>query len=215
METRIRKLKGYTEGMVSLFHALEAKHAMVIPTVDNPDITGRFHGNAYAVDGLNQIRATLFLDAIKDCARITFDKFDSSPSICRILSLLQQQDLREEIKKKFCAVGFRVPSCDFDTRLSQIESLFTVFSEEERSRNIKKARDKVVAHSEMQFIDGGYQLRPIDDYNLAWTEPGEFIERIRYFVFEIALLVLDASYAHESFTSAHEKISREFWEAAG
>lgn len=215
MEQRMTKVQGYVEALIALFYEVELKYALVSPMINDPSVRVRFERSEHSLKGFDKLKHTLVLDVIKDCARLSFDRSKSSPSICNVFQLLSKEELLSAFRDEYCKVDFRLHTpCEFENKYNNAVDCFLDFSETGLSKKFKSVRNKILAHSEMRLINGQYEIAGLDEFDIKWSDPESFMNSVKPIVFELGLLILDCVYAHESFTSSQAKVSESFWAMA-
>lgn len=224
----VKQLKKITEVLVSLLYELEAKYALVEPMIFDKGLSDIYNGQGYAAKGYEILRTSLYLDCIKDSSRIYHDRYENSPSVKNVFKLLSNRLVHETIKFEFSnwkkelskKAGVSFPSDDVD--VMELEEKFDViygdakkvFKNLEKSDllvKVKRARNKVIAHTDLKKSGGGFQRIRIEDFGLRWGDVEEFINITRGLIFDLALLVNNTNYADSDYRKTHQKSSKDFW----
>ncbi len=168
------------------------------------------------------VRSTLFLNVVLRIAKLVFDKYSSTPSVHTIVDEVMHPEvagiLKNEYVDGYCAVDSSsdrsLHEGEFDSHLNELRSLAQEVKADPLFLCAKKVRDKSIAHWEVVYRNGKYELYDISQHDLKWTSPRDMIERLRPVIDKVNLVVRGASFGWESLKSGSEGIADGYWAAA-
>ncbi|WP_018149714.1 AbiU2 domain-containing protein [Leeia oryzae] len=235
MSIELEKLKAHSEHLLDGFLGLRERYAMLEPMLFNRSVI-KAKGQGAMGRGFLAIKNNLFLYCCQDIAKLTLDKYDTSPSIKRIVDKLQDEKLLATLEDEFSVwyveppVGEKDPTVlDLLKRMDEREHLDrrANFKELVKSLNLnwqelenkqaldsfKKIRNKVSAHLDVNLVGGKFQPLDIGSLGVKWKDIGETIAEMQVIIEHIGLIVRGASFAWDSLDNNLQNAAKGFWEA--
>ena len=186
--------------------------------------------------GFLAIKNNLLLFCCQDIAKLALDKYDTSPSITRIVEKLQDEKLLAILEDEFSVWYVDPPVSEKDPmvlellkRMDEKELLDrrVNFKELVKSLNenwralenksaldsFKKIRNKVSAHLDVNLVDGKFQPLDIGSLGVKWKDIGETIAEMQFIIEQIGLIVRGASFAWDSLDKNLQNAAKGFWDA--
>lgn len=231
--TQTEKLEAYASHLLDAFIGLREKYALLAPMLFNEEVVGS-RGAFKQNRGFKILQRSLFLACAQDIAKLCFDKHDRTPSILKIISALENASLRSNLEEKFaaCTAPFIEDESDpeilealaaFETwERSQLRAQFLclyaeltekwhTLSTSEAAKGFHTIRDKVSAHTEVQYLIDKYQPVDIAELGIKWKDIGGTIESMQRIVEIIGLIVRNAGFAWDSLDEHLSVAATDFW----
>ena len=232
---RIAKIRAYSRTVVAAYFTAERKLALLRPILYDQDLIQQFD-NSVGGHGLNLLQITLFLDLVRDAVVFTLDQDKRVASLCNVLRLLSQDDLREKLCREYCTprpshwTGGNIDeetkrlfeesrnkkfrkeqAVDFNRRYTKLKEKADMVFNSDIATRLQTARDKLMAHYEMTAA--GAEPRPVIPINvgLKWSDVEDYLGEIEPLIFDAELLISNSSYALDQTKDNSERIAREFW----
>lgn len=235
MSIELEKLKAHSEHLLDGFLGLRERYAMLEPMLFNKSVIEK-KGQGLMARGFLSIKNNLFLYCSQDIAKLSLDKYDTSPSIKRILEKLQDQAILTTLEEEFSVWYADPPAGEQDSsvlellrqmgekkcqeRRSQFKDLVASLNEnwhqlENRPalESFKKIRNKVSAHLDVNLVNGKFQPLDVESLDVKWKDIGETIAEMQLIIHQISLVVRGASFAWDSLDKNLHKAALGFWEA--
>lgn len=197
--------------------------------------------NTYEAFAFNTMRLQLFRALVTDICACILDTHNKSGSIRRILAELRDDDALNAIKAYYAdttCVNVTISSTDEDLAAKYIErrrreelrtfaaeqlkwyeaewpkiDMGATILEDVAAKRLLWARTKVIAHFD-KTKSGlvGFSDEPdVGEGPLLWSEPLDFIERVRPYVYSVIHFVTTNSW-DESFRDLNRFYARAFWD---
>ena len=233
MPTEIEKIQGHTSHLLDGFINLRNKYAILKPMLHNKSVV-ETKGSKQFYTGFNIIKNTLFLSCAQDIANLCSDKYITSPSIKNIISKLENEKLRNELKELY-SIPSRPINEDEDPQIIKIieqmltneqielrekfeksylelQTLWIELSTSPALEAFTKIRKKIAAHTDVIYVDNEYRLLDIKSLNLKWEDIPSTINTMQKVINLLNLIVRNAGYAWEYLDELLEKKVNDYWE---
>lgn len=233
MPTQVEKIRAHAGHLLDAFLQLRQRYALLHPMLFLEDVP-KTRGSGKQQRGFIALRFSLFLSCTQDIANLSFDEDHRTPSIKNLLSKLDDQLLCLELRENYSQRhNLSVESetdplvvgalneinkreeierlVQFDQTLIETRSLWHEFKGSPYLKAIQTIRDKVAAHTEIQFVSGNYQLVDISSLGLKWSEIQTVINKMQHLVENLGLLIRGASFAWKHFDKQIAQASIDFW----
>ena len=233
MPTEIEKIQGHASHLLDSFINLRQKYAMLKPMLHNKSVV-ETKGSKQFYMGFNIIKNTLFLSCAQDIANICSDKYPNSLSIKNLISKLENEALRNELKDihsipskpinddedpqiieiiKQMLVNERIELREqFDKNYLELQTLWIELSTSAALEAFTKIRKKVAAHTDVIYTDNEYKLLDIKSLNLKWEDIPSTISAMQKIVNLLNLIIRNAGYAWEYLDELLDKKVNDYWE---
>ncbi len=239
MEQRLEKIKAYTQLALDEFLVIRCLFDLLEPLGTNHNLAKRYS------KGLSSIaRQLLYTELYFDCSlnllAISVDDDRRAASIKNILRLLQQEDLKNEIKKAFSQFkndySFSESFSDemkkeaikniqkkhelqlqkeFDDRYNALEKEFKDLESRKICERLRKVRDKIHAHKEMISPEtigtGRPRLKPIEEIGLKVDDLENFMDAVEKLLDNLYYIVCRSSISRSIIKEENKLMAAEFW----
>ncbi|MBR7745778.1 hypothetical protein [Undibacterium baiyunense] len=235
MSIELQKLKAHSEHLLDGFLGLRERYAMLEPMLFNMSVIEK-KGKGVMGRGFIAIKNNLFLFCCQDIAKLSLDKYDTSPSIKRIVEKLQEDRLLATLEEEFSVWYVEPPSEEKDPMVLDLLKRMDEKAQLERRRafnelvlrlnenwrklenkpaldSFKKIRNKASAHLDVNLVNGIFQPLDIGSLGVKWKDIGETIAEMQEIIEQIGLIVRNASFSWDSLDRNLEKASKGFWES--
>jgi hypothetical protein len=233
MPSRIEKLQAHAGHLLDAFLGLRERYAMLEPMLFQDQVP-KSRGSGKQARGFLTLRHSLFLSCVQDIAKLSTDDDKRTPSIKNLVSALDDANLVKTLRERFAA--WHVPVVEAETDPEIVEALRRMELREETERRAQfdeilgraqKAwielssspfmgsfltiRDKVAAHTEVQFVADKYQFVDISTLGVKWSDLRKAIELMQGLVESLGLLIRNAGFAWDMLDEQLSKASQYFW----
>jgi hypothetical protein len=197
------KARAHAEHLLDLLIELKHKLALLNPLLPGEAIARTAHAGPQS-KGLAVLRFALFGSCLP-----------RAPSVANIIPVFEDLTSREQLKSEFCLRFYAGAGPDRDIRLV-LERLSLEQGGDPRRRfddsvarlladwahlravpqlqACKTIRDQLVAHTDLRFVDGSYQLLDVGPMGLHWTDLGPLTGQLEDCVSLINLLIRSAGF---------------------
>ena len=226
----IEKLKAHVESLHRLLIRVYTQFLFLRPMMVNHSLIARMGKEGKRV-GFEQLRDLLYWNFILELVKVCDDKDKKVPSIRNIAKKLEDQNTRillenehsrsalprvkgesektwerfrkqdeEELRKKFQET--------YEIMRKNSDELLTSNS----LKKYKKIRDNLIAHNELQKVDGHYQFLDIKELNLTYGQERILLESSKDIIDDLQSLVLNSCFSWDSFFIPEKREVCKFWE---
>ncbi|AMO68639.1 hypothetical protein DOK_09661 [gamma proteobacterium BDW918] len=214
----ILKLQGHTSQLLTLYLMACRKYAMLEPTIRSGGLNKKFDTTRKRA-GLHTIRTSLYLSIIQDISNMVFDSGPRNPSLITLKNALDKSEIKSILEHQYLSDGnqannynrFRC-SKDFEDLYAQFLVTSTNILANPIFMSAKSARDTLIAHIDVKFIDGNYEYPDIKKLNLKWSDAGNMLHLFKTPIMNANMIIRDASFAWQEFEKQNTLISSEFWQ---
>jgi hypothetical protein len=232
MPTQIEKLEAYASHLLDAFILLRERYAMLAPMLFDSEVIDR-HGSKERGRGFNILLNSLFLSCAQDIAKLAMDDDDRTASIRNLVRAMTDEQLRATLRsryvnwantpisevdpeilaalKKMQAKDRRERGEHFDELYCEVNTLWAKLSTCSDMKAFQKIRDKVSAHTEIQFHADKYQFVEISKLGLEWGDIRSMVETMQRLVELLGLLIRSAGFAWEMLDEQLDAASNDFW----
>ena len=234
MSIELEKLKAHGEHLLDGFLGLRERYAMLEPMLFNRFVI-EAKGQGAMGRGFLAIKNNLFLFCCQDIAKLSLDKYETSPSIKRIVEKLQDDKLLATLEEEFSVwyvdppVGEKDPMVlellkrmdekerlerrvNFKEMLNSLNENWRALENKPALGSFKKIRNKVSAHLDVNLVNGKFQPLDIGSLSVNWKDVGETIAEMQVIIEQIGLIVRGASFAWDSLDKNLQNAAKGFWE---
>ena len=232
MPTQIEKLEAYASHLLDAFILLRERYAVLAPMLFDTEVIDR-HGSRERGRGFNILLNSLFLSCAQDIAKLAMDDDDRTPSIHNLVRAMTDEQLRATLRSRYINwANTPISEADpevlaaltkmqvndrrergehFDELYCEVSTLWAKLSTCSEMRAFLKIRDKVSAHTEIQFYGDKYQFVDISKLGLKWGDMRSMVETMQRIVELLGLLIRSAGFAWEMLDEQLDSASNEFW----
>lgn len=233
MPTQIEKLEAHARHLLDAFIGLRERYEMLQPMLFNEQVPKQ-HGSGKQARGFLILRHSLFLSCAQDIAKLSLDDDKRTPSLLNLMSALNDTNLRNSFREKFAI--WHSPSIETETDPEIVEALKRMDLREEGERRAQfdelfiqasnewtalsanaflhgfcTIRDKVSAHTEVQYVVDKYQFVDISSLGIKWSDMRKAIESMQSIVELLGILIRNAGFAWDMLDEQLSKASNAFW----
>ena len=235
MPTQAEKIKGRAEHLLNGFLGLRERYAMLEPMLFDATVVDAF-GAGRRSRGFGTLKIVLFLAISQEIAKLTWDDAERAPSINNLMSALQNDALRAELRAEHAVWGTdrspdetdpqvkialeRMEAAGAAKRLDEHDAVYTQalrgwgeIQASPRFMAFKTIRDKVSAHTEVMYSNGEYHLLDTKALGIVWSDLRESIKLMQGMVERLGLLIRSASFAWDGFDRQLDTAYLAFWQA--
>lgn len=235
MPAQIEKLEAHASHLLDAFIGLRERYAILDPMLFNEKVPKQ-HGSGKQARGFLILRNSLFLSCAQDIAKLSLDTDKRTPSLLNLMSALNDPTLLNSFREKLSI--WHTPSIEIETDPEIIEALKRMDLREESERKVQfdelfiqaknewtalstnpilngfsTIRDKVSAHSEVQYVVDKYQFIDISSLGIKWSDMRKVIELMQSLVELLGLLIRNAGFAWDMLDKQLSKASNSFWDS--
>ena len=118
-----------------------------------------------------------------------------------IIEAFRRMELREENERR----------AQFDEILGRAQQAWAELSSSAFMDGFLTIRDKVAAHTEIQYVGGKYQFVDIGTLGIKWSDMRKAIDMMQVLVENLSLLIRNTGFAWEMLNEQMSKASLSFW----
>ncbi len=233
MPSQSAKLEAHASLLLDAFIRLRERYAILEPMLFNPDVPKQWGSRAQS-RGFLILRHSLFLSCAQDIAKLTLDKHKKTPSIKNLMTSLDSTDLCQALQEKYA--NYVIPSIETETDPQIIAALEKMELREKAERLVEfnetllqvrcnwqklksepylqgflNIRDKVSAHTEVNFVMDKYQFVDISTLDVKWSDMRRAIDCIQSIVEDLSIIIRNSSFAWGVLDEQLDKASKGFW----
>jgi len=234
MPSQLEKLQAHASHLLDAFLALRERYAILDPMLFHEQVP-KTRGSGKQYRGFMILRHSLFLSCVQDIAKLSLDDDKRTPSLRNLVAALDDSSLVKTFREQFAMC--HSPLIEEETDPEIIEALRRMDLREEAERRaqfdeiladtrIKLAeligspfmngfltiRDKITAHTEVQFVADKYQFVDVGALGTKWSDVKKAIEMMQTLVANLSLLIRNAGFAWEMLDAQLSKASHAFWQ---
>jgi hypothetical protein len=234
-EERAEKLRAHASHLLDDFILLRQRFAMLVPMLFNTNVV-RARGAGAHRRGFMILRSTLFLSCAQDIAKAAFDwdKDNTIPSIGTLVAALQDDSVRAIFRA--AAVSRETPWANedpdpevrqallawrasereaqgarFDDTWKTVQARWTRLRSQPYMDACRTIRNKVTAHTVVQFVEDVYQPIDIAALGLKWSELALALDEMQFLVDKLNGLTRCAGFAWDHLHVMLDRDSLAFW----
>ena len=202
--------------------------------LDNPDLLVRWDGS-YALNGVNNIRFSLYMYVLSEMRAILFDTHKKVASIHNIFNSLEDENFLNQLRKCFCdtsqkeilsfdrnlseetkdyfrAEDNKLKATWFDKLLEQATTNYKVLLTSEIGSRVNNARNKMISHKEFQSADDiGRRVFEANDFGLVYSDARDIIDMSHDIIFPLYSLFTKSHFDSKNSMNHHKIVAKEFW----
>lgn len=226
------RLQEHSERLFDLAISAWHRFKIVQPLLFDEDTINRL-SNGRRRPGFQTLRHTLYWDLIKEIAKLTFDRDDRCPSIRTIVKTLQKPGVRERLY-----TIYTVPMKSGQIVGDPLSQEFLQGIEDEERRRLEtefdaifdrvisgarqlfaapqllayhRIRNKNIAHSEVEFVNGRYQFVEIKNLGIKYGDERAVLNAATEIVDDIFSIVKRTSFDWENSMEMFEEDALHLW----
>lgn len=231
---RVKKLESINQEVIGSYFIAEQYWQVLAPLLYEKNVYSTWDGTSGVV-AVNVVRMALFTSIMVDLHASVFDKGPKAGSLHNVISGLRDSDVKNSIRKKFCASkGSEILGDHSKDELEFLQNRFReediadkettfdrvyceVLSEYEALEcsdlvfGVKSARDKIFAHRELRTLNGERGFFESRDFGVHFEDACKLLKSVESIVFGANLLLTNSGYAMDSFLIHSRKVSNEYW----
>jgi AbiU2 len=231
--SQIEKLQAHTSHLLDAFLRLRERYSLLDPMLFEEQVP-RQRGSGRQARGFLTLRHSLFISCAQDIAKLSLDDDKRTPSIRNLLIALEDDALCKRLRQQYASWSPPVmePDTDpeivealrrmelreaaerqvqFDEILAKTKTSWTELSTSSVMAGFLTIRDKVAAHTEVQYVADKYQFVDIGALGIKWSDMRKTVEKMQGLVESLGLLIRNAGFAWEMLDEQLSKASRSFW----
>jgi hypothetical protein len=233
LPSQIEKLEAHASHLLDAFIGLRERYEMLDPMLFHEQVP-KLRGSGTQARGYMILRHSLFLSCAQDIAKLSLDDDKRTPSIRNLMDTLADSNLRDELRETFA--NWHSPSIEvetdpkiidalkqmeireeaeqrsqFDDLYSQSMAAWTALSTSSFMDGFLTIRDKVSAHTEVQYVADRYQFIDIGSLGIKWVDMRRAIELMQSLVALLGLLIRNAGFAWNVLDEQLSRASNAFW----
>ena len=230
---QIDKLVAHSSHLLTAFIQLRERYALLHPMLFDERVAKQY-GSRKQARGYAILKASLFLSCCQDVAKLTTDNFEKTPSISKLMGTVQDPIVRSQLRRRYCEgrsmyahekdseleavyrqMALRddeLHGAEFDEKYAHAAKLWEEFVQSSVLKSFRHIRDKVTAHTELQFVDGEYVPVDISKLGIKWGNLQTTIATMQQLVEMLGQLIRDAGFAWQSLDEMLERASNDFWQ---
>lgn len=208
----LKKKKAHLEHITAAFHGLNEKYSLLEPMLFDDSLTRKHNNYGFAV-----IRQSLFFNCVIDIVNIIKQGDKKTPSIEGISEIFSCE---ASIKKLHDNIVYcdafkgiehleKYQSNAFNQNVKKTEEDIINLLELDIYKSFLTIRDKRIAHLELKYEDGEYQLLDISTLNLNWTDLKAIVGRLKTTVANLNIILTGVNIADRA--KINEKMKNKFW----
>ena len=236
MPSQIEKLEAHASHLLDAFIGLRERYEMLDPMLFDKEVP-KLHGSGKQSSGFLILRHSLFLSCAQDIAKLSLDADKRTPSISNLMTDLSNSTLLDSFREKFSIWDTplvepetdpeiiealkRIDLREIGERRTQFDELFIQAKNEWESLSknpfmdgFSTIRDKVSAHTEVQYVADKYQFVDISSFGIKWSDMRKAIELMQSIVELLGLLIRNTGFAWDMLDVQLSKASNSFWKTA-
>lgn len=233
MPSQIEKLQAHTSHLLDAFLRLRERYSLLDPMLFDEQVPKQ-RGSGTQARGFLTLRHSLFISCAQDIAKLSLDDDKRTPSIWNLMSALDDDVLYRSLREQYASWSAPVmePDTDpeiiealrqmdlreaaerqiqFDGILARTKTSWTELSTSAAMSGFLTIRDKVAAHTEVQYVADKYQFVDIGALGIKWSDMRKTVENMQGLVENLGLLIRNAGFAWEMLDEQLSKASRSFW----
>lgn len=234
MSSQIAKLTAHSSHLLTAFIQLRERYSLLHPMLFDEKVAKQY-GSWRQARGYTVLKSSLFLSCCQEIAKLTSDNFDKTPSISKLMTVLQESVLRDQLRDQYCGgrnsyagdeeaepelaeVYKRMAveeaeqnRAEYEQKYAHAAALWAELSQSSKLKSFRNVRDKVTAHTELQFIDGQYRPVDIGLLDIKWGDLKTTIASMQELVEMLGQLIRDAGFAWESLDHMLTEAGNAFW----
>lgn len=232
-EEKRRKIEAHSSHLLTLFLQLRERYAILRPMLHDETVVKEY-GSWKQAPGFKILKTSLFLSCCQDIAKLSMDRFDTTPSVCRLMTLLASEPLRSSFRQRYRDNGrsnidqeldlaFRQVEeeyeehyanqrlSEFDSKYIEAVSRWAVFSESRELKAFLNIRNKVTAHTQIHFDGSEYRSFDVGNAGITWGDLRQVMNELQALVELLSNLIRDSGFAWESLDKILAKSAGDFW----
>jgi hypothetical protein len=224
VKTRIQKLSGHSEGLLTFYLGTVRKYSVLDPMISSQEVCNKY-GSKLAFNGYMIVREALYYGVIQDIANMFFDNGKTNPSILNIRDMLNNKLVLtslegnytseyvpdDEATKSWYENRKMEKSQKFKTYHNELVEYIKILNDDQELKSCKSIRDEFTAHIDLQFSEEKYSYPDISKYGLKWNTPKRLLTELKPIICRIGYIVRDADFAWESFESQNNRMASGLW----
>lgn len=208
----LKKKKAHLEHITAAFHGLNEKYSLLKPMLFDDDLFNTHNNYGFTV-----IRQSLFFNCVIDIVNIIKKGDKKTPSIESISEIFLCEPtiktLHDDIVNFDAFKGIKslekFQSKAFTENVKKTEEDIKNLLGLEMYKCFVTIRDKRIAHLELKYIQGEYQLLDISTLNIAWTDLEIIINKLKIIVTNLNIALTGVNIADRD--KVNEKMKNKFW----
>ncbi len=236
MPSQLEKLQAHASHLLDAFLALRERYAILDPMLSHEHVP-KTRGSGKQYRGFMILRHSLFLSCVQDIAKLSLDNDNRTPSLRNLVTALDDPILVKALREQFAM--WHLPLIEKETDPEIVEALRLIDLRDETERRaqfdeilastrikwteLSKSpfmngfliiRDKITAHTEVQFVADKYQFVDIGALGAKLSDVKKAIDMMQALVKNLGLLIRNAGFAWEMLDEQLSKASHAFWQPA-
>ena len=196
-KAQITRLEGFVESLSVLLLRVYSQFLFVRPMMVNTTLIARFGGSSRTAR-FEQLRDVLYWTLILELVKLCDDRDVRTPSISRVLALLNDSDIVRFLERRFSrwvlpkvpgeSTGERRRVQEQEEKQSRLRFRKTYARLRKNShalldspalKGFKMIRSKLIAHNELSFEVGRYELFKISVLKLKYGDERKLLEQAK------------------------------------
>jgi hypothetical protein len=233
-----KKIEHLAEAIVGRYFMADQERALMEPIVSDESVI-KCWDNSFAAHGLEALRISLYMSVLSAMNSLLFDKYAKTASLYNVCKMLEDERLVGLLREDYCkpfeinhlnddldeeakrvieasihAEHREQASEGFDQRLKSVRKGYERLCDSSLAERVQKARNRMVAHYQVTFLEGERRLYNPADFGLKWADASEIMAEAKAIIFDVPLIVSGRWYCVDDYVSGHDDIAAQFWSRA-
>ena len=223
MQHRIDDLLAYAKTLIDLYLQTHQK-VEILESLGTTDLVDRLR-HSYGANAFDALVNVLIEDIIRSTWAFALDKSEATPSLVNIWRLVSNAGVLHTLRERFVASrstddvqlqgrtdDARTRSQQFDDAVNRLEQRVPAVTTGTPANKFVKARNKGIAHHEMQRFARGIPRRfDLRSTEIGWKGLREYVESLAPVVRDVALIITGTDYQIAEVHEHHRINVLDFW----
>lgn len=233
MPSQIEKLEAYASHLLDAFLSFRVRYSLLEPMLFDAQVI-KERGSGKQAYGFLVLRDSLFISCALDIVKLSLDDDKRTPSIRNLMCKLEDQIVCDRLRQTFAQCSSPAIQTDtepemvealkrrelgvaieknnrFKNRLAKTKTSWCEFAASPAVAGFRTIRDKVAAHTEVQFVANRYQFADIENLGIKRSDMRKTIEKMQDLVESLSFLIRNAGFNWELLDKQLSKESQYFW----
>lgn len=229
VQQRLNKLKQHQNLLMEKYLFIKENYFLLEPLLYSKDLFDRFTIGPKA-RGFHLTWWALYCNHILEAWKITSDKCKKTLSLSNQICIIKDQDIISELREQYSEWPSAIDESmqevfeefekkerdkrrtEFDDRYKKTLSEWRILEDSKVFKNIRKFRNKFLAHNEAHINEKTYEFKGLSIADLKYGNERQFLECLQKIVVNLDLMVRQSSFQWEDFDDKIRKSSLSFWD---
>ena len=221
MQRRTDDLLAYAKTLIDLYLQTHQK-VEILESLGTTEIVDRLQ-QSYGANAFDALVNVLIEDIVRSTWALALDQADTTPSIVNVWRLLNHAGVLPALRERFVSLqstntvegqglDIRTRSQLFDEAVGRLRHMVLAVTTGSQANNFIRARNKGVAHHEMQRFAGSSPQRfDLRSAEISWEGLGEYVRSLALVVRDLALIITGTDYRIADVHEHHRINVLDFW----